>query len=45
MMVLPIDDGDVGIGAPQRARGFEAAEAAADNDYFGTVFCQDSLRL
>ena len=38
VMVLAVDHGDVGIGAPQRLDSLEAAETAADNDHFGTLF-------
>jgi hypothetical protein len=37
MMVLAVDDGDIGIGAPQRFGGLQAAETAADNDHSGTL--------
>jgi hypothetical protein len=38
MVVLPIDDGNIGGHAPQRSGGFQPAEAGADNDHFGKAF-------
>ena len=37
MMVLPVDDGDVGRRAAQRLGSFQPAEAGADDDYFADV--------
>jgi hypothetical protein len=37
MVVLPIEDRHVHVGAPEPARRFEPAEARADDDHLRTV--------